>query len=214
MSETYTHGGWPKGHKVSKDGRIADHDGLMYFFNWALRTDNYSGFSWEGNLVQNRRFADQTAEDLYREYAWVVINSGMKNQVAETIFKRFEHDGPDAVGHPGKREAIREMGELKDARFKHLKQDHDNINDAHAIEYLETLPWIGPITKYHLARNLGIDCAKPDRHLMRIAKHFGYDDVQEMCAYIASMTMLRIGTVDVILWRYMNLAGNNVQWND
>ena len=73
---------------------------------------------------------------------------------------------------------------------------------------METLPWIGPITKYHLARNLGIDVAKPDRHLVRLAKRFGYNEstgVQQMCEELAERTRDRIGVVDVVLWRYANL---------
>ncbi len=74
------------------------------------------------------------------------------------------------------------------------------------IIYLGSLPFIGDITKYHLARNLGIDVAKPDRHLTRLAKIFHYDDVQEMCKYLSDKTGDRIGTVDVVLWRYCTLV--------
>jgi hypothetical protein len=37
------------------------------------------------------------------------------------------------------------------------------------LEYLGSLPWIGAITKYHAARNFGVDCVKPDIHLTRLA---------------------------------------------
>lgn len=74
--------------------------------------------------------------------------------------------------------------------------------------YLETLPWIGKITKYHLARNLGIDVAKPDRHLMRLSEKFGFASVQEMCENISRKTGDRIGLVDLILWRDANLQGS------
>jgi len=80
----------------------------------------------------------------------------------------------------------------------------NNINEQ--LEYLKSLPWIGDITKYHLARNLGLDVAKPDRHLMRLAKIFKYDDVQKMCQDVAERSKDRIGTVDVVLWRYCNLV--------
>jgi len=70
------------------------------------------------------------------------------------------------------------------------------------VEYVASLPMMGPITKYHLARNIGIDCAKPDRHLQRLAARFGYSDVQTMCGEIAKKSGYRIGTVDLILWRF------------
>ena len=67
---------------------------------------------------------------------------------------------------------------------------------------------IGPITKFHLARNIGIDCAKPDRHLVRIAERFGWkDNIQGMCVKLAAYSGWRIGTVDLILWRYCNMHG-------
>jgi hypothetical protein len=53
----------------------------------------------------------------------------------------------------------------------------------------------------------------PDTPNDNLTEHFGYDDVQEMCQDIAATTILRIGTVDVILWRYMNLVGKDVKWN-
>jgi hypothetical protein len=51
---------------------------------------------------------------------------------------------------------------------------------------------------------MGIDCAKPDRHLQRLADRFGYSNVQTMCREIANESGYRIGTVDLILWRYCN----------
>jgi endonuclease III len=46
--------------------------------------------------------------------------------------------------------------------------------EADAVSELEKLPYIGAVTKFHLAKNLGLDVAKPDRHLVRVAKRFGY----------------------------------------
>jgi hypothetical protein len=76
------------------------------------------------------------------------------------------------------------------------------VNDK--IEYLESLSMIEPITKYPLARNMGIDCAKPYSHHRRLAVRFGYSDVQTICEEIAKESGYRIGTVDLILWRYCN----------
>lgn len=76
------------------------------------------------------------------------------------------------------------------------------------IVYLDSLPMIGPITKYHLARNIGLDYAKPDRHLIRLAEKFGYPDIQVMCTKLSAYSGWRIGTVDVILWRYCNMQSS------
>ncbi len=138
------------------------------------------------------------------EYIWVVINSGMKNQVAAKIYPRVlaavQAGQPvkTVYRHPGKAAAITYMCACISRRFREYQQAADKL------AYLETLPWIGRITKYHLARNLGLDVCKPDRHLVRIAKHYGTTS-QDLCARLSRLSGDRIGVVDVVLWRAANL---------
>ena len=70
------------------------------------------------------------------------------------------------------------------------------------IGLLSTMRYIGPITAWHLAKNLGCDVAKPDRHLVRIAEHFGYDCVHALCRELSEDFDERIAVVDLILWRF------------
>ena len=74
---------------------------------------------------------------------------------------------------------------------------------ADPIETLQSLPFIGPITAVHLAKNLGLDVAKPDRHLVRLTEWLGYSCASELCTQIASETGEQVKVVDLILWRYM-----------
>ena len=160
------------------------------------------GFQREIDIVNQRRFDNQSPTDFLYAYVYVVLNAGMKNQVAEKIYEKYIHKGLNAIGHPGKKDAVEELeNNFKTWYFK-LKEI-DSIQDK--LDYLQTLPWIGKITKYHLARNLGIDVAKPDRHLVRLANHFNYDDPQSLCEYISTKTGDRVGVVDVVLWRFLNL---------
>lgn len=159
-----------------------------------------SNYPEEITIVESRRFPDQNARSFLLQYVYVVINSGMKNQVADKIFAKF-YRGLDAsaIGHPGKRKAVEQALAEHEKWFINLQQADDKL------AYLDSLPWIGPITKYHLARNLGLDYAKPDRHMSRLAHTFGYNDnVQKMCEDISRKAGLRVGTVDVILWRYLS----------
>lgn len=146
---------------------------------------------------------EQTEETFFQEYVWVVLNAGMKEQVARKIYKRFmEARDLAVIRHEGKREAVEQALEHGSEWYSRLLEAEDKI------AYLETLPWVGPITKYHLARNLGIDCVKPDRHLVRLAKRFGYPSPDALCRAIQSQfTWNRIGTIDLVLWRYCNLVG-------
>lgn len=75
------------------------------------------------------------------------------------------------------------------------------------FKHLTNLPMIGAITRYHLARNLGFDVAKPDIHLERLAAHYGFTDTATMCAYLARIEGQRVGAVDFVLWAYCAAVG-------
>ena len=178
---------------------------VLYFYTVAKEFCIKAGYADEIDFVRKRCFEDATAKDFIFQYAYVVINSGLKNQVAEKICERF-FDACDfnVIGHPGKRGAIIKVWADGSKHFEELCESRDKLS------YLESLPWIGPITKFHLARNLGLDVAKPDRHMVRLAKRFGFEDVHVMYAFIAERVHERVGTVDVILWRYCNLNPGGV----
>jgi len=175
---------------------------IIEFYNQAKQNIIQKGYKQEIDYVEKRYFDDGTPYNFQKEFVYVVCNSGMKNQVAEKIYKNYLENGISAINHPSKKKAIEESEITFYSWFETLKGFKTDIEK---VEYLETLPHIGKITKYHLARNLGIDCAKPDRHLVRLAEKYGYDNVQEMCQFISDVVGDRIGTVDVVLWRYSNL---------
>lgn len=144
-------------------------------------------------------------EAFLREYIWVVISSGIKNQVAGIIYRRvikaMDYGAPliEAFKHKGKVEAINQVIKQIQGIYQEWKQS------KYSIDYLASLPFIGNITKYHLARNLGLDCVKPDRHLVRISQNY-CTTPNELCKKLSWATGYRIGTVDVILWRAANLG--------
>lgn len=152
----------------------------------------------------------ETQDKLYffQEYCWVVVNSGMKNTVAKKIFKKFWNNGNfdfNIITHPNKKKAIKTIYNRLDFHFEHLKRSENKL------KYLESLPHIGLITKYHLARNLGLNYAKPDRHLVRIASLFGYNDVQSFCKDVSDLSGDKIGVVDLVFWRFATLSNNYLE---
>lgn len=140
----------------------------------------------------------------FEAFGWVIVNSGMKNQIAQKIWNKIvnailDHQEISSVfGHPGKVTALNHVLQNRIQIFKEFQEARDKL------AFLETLPWIGPITKYHLAKNLGYNYVKPDRHLVRIAKSFNMTPV-EMCTAIAKETGDRLGLVDLVIWRAANL---------
>lgn len=168
-----------------------------------------AGYGYEIEQVDKRQFNTITPEGFLSQFAFVVLNTGMKNQVAQEMYNRLCAKGIDTVNHKQKKLAIMYVQSKYEELFQELQQCN---TDEKKIVFLETLPFIGQITKYHLARNLGIDCAKPDRHLVRLAYYFDFNgDVHTMCKYIHDKTGERIGTIDVILWRNANLYGTDIE---
>jgi len=78
------------------------------------------------------------------------------------------------------------------------------------FDFGRTLPFIGPVTVQHLAKNLGVEAAKPDRHLTRLADRFGYETVQEMCSAISGRTGDSLSVTDLVLWRFEEQLGNSM----
>jgi len=147
-----------------------------------------------------------TSSDVFfLEFVFVVCNSGMKAQIARQIFNRLKDAMInrtslwDAFKHPGKLGAIGYVWAIRNKLFT------DYILSKDKLEFCKSLPWIGNITKYHLYKNLGGDCVKPDRHLVRIAKLYDADCFT-MCQKLSDITGDRVGTVDYVIWRAANLG--------
>lgn len=141
-----------------------------------------------------------TAEEFALEAIFVVCNSGMKNTVAEGIYQRCiralgERKPVSGVfGHAGKAAAIERIWRDREPLLAGYLAAEDKL------AFCESLPWIGGITKYHLAKNFGADLAKPDVHLVRLADREGCT-VQALCERLARETGFRVATVDTLLWR-------------
>lgn len=150
--------------------------------------------------------APKTAEAFVGEAIWVILCSGMKEQVARVIQSRvlavIDAGKPvtgNVLGKSGKAPAIDYIWSARVRLFR------DFLEAVNKVEFCRSLPWIGDITKWHLAKNLGVDCAKPDVHLARVARHYATTPA-ELCAGLAAATGDRIATVDLVIWRACNLG--------
>ena len=61
------------------------------------------------------------------------------------------------------------------------------------------------MTCFHLAKNIGYPVPKPDRHLQRIAKAFGFCQTMDLCTAIATILEEPVQVVDVVMWRYATI---------
>lgn len=161
----------------------------------ALGEQGADDIAWSENLAP-----PTDAEDFALEAIYVICNSGMKNTVARRIFERVRGavtSGESALTvfrHAGKASAIDSIWSNRAA----LLASYNAASDK--VEFCASLPWIGGITKYHLAKNFGADVAKPDVHLQRLADREGTSP-QKLCERLAAETGFRAATVDVVLWR-------------
>jgi hypothetical protein len=125
---------------------------------------------------------------------------GMRNSIARGIFERWVAalEATDsckaAFGHPGKVRGIDAIWANRERLYAGYLAAEDKI------AFLETMAWIGPITKFHLAKNFGGNFAKPDVHLNRLADAEG-TTAQALCERLAAESGYRAATIDLILWR-------------
>ncbi len=157
-----------------------------------------------------------------RELAWVVMSGGMSEAVVRNKFPEvarsfFYWESARCIAshaaqcveaglchfrHPGKIRAIAvAAGIIVSSSFERIREAV--LLDP--IEQLQVFPYIGPITAYHLAKNIGVRVAKPDRHLVRLAASAGFVRVDEFCQCIASFLNEDIRVVDSTLWRFATI---------
>lgn len=181
-------------------------------------------FAQDVDWVDDRKWDPlvATPQTFLLEHTYVVLCSGFRNAVVERFWARYAGawgvweewqtinieqaviDCNDIFGNKAKNKAIGAACH----RMRLLGWDDvvENIERT-GVDALEAWPWIGPITKYHLGRNIGLDVVKPDRHLVRWAEHLGYETPLALCEAIRELTGERLGTVDVVLWRSAEAFG-------
>lgn len=195
-------------------------DDLVRHYLIAKRIVVDAGFDAEIAWQARVEVGNVTSSLFLRESAWVVLSAGMREAVIRLRFPLLAealHDfEPYAVVRdPGARSAALEA-------FHHERKidailriasvasclgtrglRRMLLNDPDAL--IQSLPFMGPATARHLAKNLGLDVAKPDRHLVRLADSTARCNPDELCGEIAAWIGDPIAVVDVVLWRWATL---------
>jgi hypothetical protein len=161
-----------------------------------------------------------TPERFVREAAWVILCSGMSESVIHNLFSRF-------AAELGNFKTSWLVGNVEIARFRALyifnhERKVDSILEiarmVHALGadglrrrmlepeiFLRGLPYIGPVTWRHLAKNLGVPIAKADRHLVRLTEALGRSSVEELCEEVSAWIGDPVPVVDIVFWRWSTL---------
>jgi hypothetical protein len=181
-----------------------------------ITNEGFAGeINWQGSMCLDA-FSES---DLLREAAWVILCTGYKESILRRKFNYIslcfcdwesastimmhEHQCRSAAlagfNNPRKIDAILRIASCVSVRsFTNIKSEIV----ADPLTRLQEFPYIGPVTACHLAKNLGYDDAKPDRHLCRISAAFGYSRPMDLCADISEVTGDSKNVVDIVLWRY------------
>jgi len=177
--------------------------------------------------IASTRFNQLSPEYFFREYIWVVYTSGFSAKAVSRFYDKL------TTTYGNYSELSKESLDSIMPRIKPIcnnKQKANSVfrtskilNDAIAkfgwetyrnkylssTSSLTSLPHIGPITCFHLARNIGLlDSVKPDLHLVRAAKYWGYSNCEEMCKDVQPEGM-PLGIVDLILWYSLSSFGSS-----
>jgi hypothetical protein len=212
-------------HKAIKDDsfKLSLADSYQEYFSKALgfATKHYKE---DMERISSTKFDEVSPEFFFREYCWVVCTSGFNAKIVSGFFPDLlravypllnviEHNKKDintldiAMQVSGLINNKRKIKAIIDCAYK----IGESINESSWLIYrdtkldspdkLEELPFIGPITRYHLARNIGLlNFVKPDLHLVRMAANWKFENPIELCKAIQKEFNLPLGIIDLVLW--------------
>jgi hypothetical protein len=155
------------------------------------------------------------------EAAWAIVSVGLAWRTVRSIHQRltpiFFHwksaalvasmpsgqraEAIDRFHHPGKIDAIITFAKAlyEDGAERVTAEVHSG-----SLAWFVGRPYFGLASSAHLAKNLGANIPKPDRHLRRLADATSFG-VEELCLGISQFSGDDIRTVDSVVWRYATL---------
>lgn len=175
-------------------------------------------YSEELQQFSEIRFEEINPDRYFLEYIWVVHATGFSaKQVGKmmarlipayghwsVLSKKESNEALEPVlrvcNNPQKAKAIWMNSKLLQDGIDVFGWDKYKSDYLSQPELLQKLPYIGKITCYHLARNIGLlEFVKPDLHLVRLAKYWNIADPITMCRNVRPEGM-PLGIVDLIFW--------------
>ena len=200
-------------------------DAVIGVYVIAREAIRQSRFDAEINWQASLNCGAFSESQLIRECAWVILCSGFRESVVRRHFPFIttcfcDWESCEAIcreaalcrvtaltvfANERKIEAILNAAAYI-SRVGFLDFKKHVLDDP--LPALALLPFIGKVTAKHLAKNLGFDIAKPDRHLARLACFTGHAHVQDLCTQISNVTGDPVRVVDLVLWRFLEQTGS------
>lgn len=202
---------------------------LFYYIQYLLiesknDSDNSSFEEIHKRLYNPKIF---TPEEFAEEVFYVICVAGFKQTTAKKMCNKVkdyikEHQNPqfdDMIKIYGNVNKINAIIKVWNNRVDLQKNFYSLSTPEEKLDFLSKLPHIGNITKYHIARNLGINFVKYDIWIQRLGVALYGDEeyvekvsnsrlnpkIKEMCdkmfSTLESQINEKIGYIDVVLWK-------------
>ena len=169
-----------------------------------------------------------TPEEFAYEVFYVICVAGFKQDYAkkmcENVIKFIEENNGNISFESlstiyGNKNKVKSILNVWENRKIYQEKFYSINNIDEKVEFLATLPYIGNITKFHLARNLGLDFVKYDIWIQRLGVALYGDEslvdlvnntkllpqIKKACDImfdkIFELTSEKKGFIDVVLWR-------------
>ena len=167
-------------------------------------------------------------EEFAFECFYVVCVAGFKQDYAKKMCNRvidfiknnnFKFTEDELAQIYGNRMKVKAIKQIWDNRALYQKKFYSLKTTEEKVDFLGSLPYIGNITKYHLARNLGLNFVKYDIWIQRLGVALYGDDglvdkvnnskllpeIKYCCDIMFDKlhkeTGEKVGYIDVVLWR-------------
>lgn len=174
--------------------------------------------------ISNTRFESISVEKFYQEYCWAVCTSGFNAKIVSKFFEKLFFslkplqkviasndknvntldvvvESLSCFNNKRKIKAMIDCAFILGENVEKYSWEEYRNTKLNSPDKLEALPFIGPITCFHLARNIGLlNNVKPDLHLVRMASNWGFNSSQDLCIAIQKQFDLPLGIIDLILW--------------
>lgn len=203
-----------------------DGERLLAYYDVALHEVEEREARWFLDWVRKLRKPTEFEPRFFlSEYTFIVSTAGFRESTVQRRFPALKEAlrgfDPDALrgmtfadiegaymramlANRNKAHAVAKVLTTYAARPSRVRELLERLERTKDPDVLTQLPYIGNALKYHFSRNLGLDVAKPDVHMLRLARRFGYSPdaagVQAMCEYVGSRRHERVGAVDYVLW--------------
>ena len=149
-----------------------------------------------------------SADEFAFEAIYVILAGGFSQKTAKRIFTSIcdylkKHDnvsGSEIFEMFRNQNKTNAIAKIWNKRQNYRDSFYSLKSDGEKLDFLQTLPHIGKITKNHIARNLGISVVKYDVWIKRLAQNLEVS-CDKIFENLQKETNLPIGYLDAVLWK-------------